>query len=421
MPTGGGYAFRTGGPGSDVELGPGPQLDAFGRLRTSQPFELFSKACEFDDQPLFYQNVLSGGAGASYSSFTTSTTMTVPLGGTGNAIRQSRWYIRYRPGKSQQIFITGNFDGSQPGVVKRMGLFDDNTQPGSTGDGIFFEVDETGIFAVLRSSATGVSVDTRYPQSSWNVDKLNGSGPSGVTLDLTKQQVVVIDFGWLGSAVVRWGFDVGGQIVIAHQIAPANVLGLPFMSQPSLPLRWQVTSTGGAGSMQATCGSVQSEGGFNTLGVQRSISRAGAGLTLSATTLRPLLSVRLKDAYRRALLTPLSFSTLAQGSSPENYESVLLINATLTGATFAAGAASEITNYDTAATAVSGGILVDSAYYGGGGGYVKSTSSASQPISSDVLISSNYAGVQDVLTLAVRPLGTSSTTFFGSLIWSELY
>lgn len=346
--------------------------------------------------------------------------MTVPLGGTGNAIRQSRWYIRYRPGKSQQIFITGNFDGSQPGVVKRMGLFDDNTQPGSTGDGVFFEVDETGIFAVLRSSATGVSVDTRYPQSSWNVDRLNGSGPSGVALDLTKQQVVVIDFGWLGSAVIRWGFDVGGQIVIAHQISPANVLSLPFMSQPSLPLRWQVTSTGGAGSMQATCGSVQSEGGFNTLGVQRSISTAGAGLTLAATTLRPLLSIRLKDAYRRALVQPISFTTLSQGSSPENYEVLLLVNATLTGATFAAGAASEIVNYDTAATAVSGGLLLDSSYAGGGGGSTKSTS-LSQPISSDVPISSNYAGAQDVLTLAVRPLGISSTTFFGSLVWSELY
>jgi hypothetical protein len=418
MPTGGGYAFRTGGPGADVELGPGPQLDAFGRLRTSQPFELFSKACEFDDQPLFYQNVLSGGAGASYSSSTTSTTLTVPAG--GGAIRQSRWYIRYRPGKSQQIFITGNFGGVEPGVVKRMGLFDDNTQPGSTGDGVFFEVDDVQISAVLRSSATGVSVDTRYPQSTWNVDKLDGTGPSGVTLDLTKQQVVVIDFGWLGSAVVRWGFDIGGQILIVNEVFPANVLSLPFMSQPSLPLRWQVSSSGGAGSMQATCGAVQSEGGFNTLGVQRSISRAGAGLTLSATTLRPLLSIRLKDAYRRALLQPVSFSTISQGSSPENYEIQILVNATLTGATFAAGSASEIVNYDTAATAVSGGMLLESDYAGGGS---RSTKSAplSQPISSDVPISSNYAGVQDVLTLAVRPLGTASTTLFGSLVWSELY
>lgn len=413
------YSFRGSSSTQSVDFAPGAQLDAFGRLRTSQPYELFSKACEYDDEPLFYQNVVSGGATITYSGATTSSTLAV-VGGVDRSIRQSRWYVRYRPGKSQQIFITGNFTGSQPNVIKRMGYFDDNTQPQSTGDGVFFEVTFEGIFAVLRSSSTGVSLDTRIPQSAWNVDRLDGTGPSGFVLDLSDHQVAFFDFGWLGSAGIRWGFDIGGQIIIVHEIFPANILALPFMARPSLPLRWEVQSTGGAGSMQATCASVQSEGGFNTEGVQRSISRSGSGLTLSATTLRPLLTVRLKDAYRRSLFIPASYSTLSTGTNPESYEVILLEGAVLTGATFAAGSASETMEYDIAATAVSGGRVVESIYASGGGAAVKG-GSLGGPISTDVPLSSSYNGTKDMLTLAVRPLGTSATTFYGSLSWSEFY
>jgi hypothetical protein len=190
-----------------VDLGTGTQVDSFGR-----PYELFSKACEFDAQPLFYENVLTGSASQSYSTDTTSTTLTAAAAG-DVAIRQSRWYVRYRPGKSQQIFVTGNFGGQQTGTVKRMGLFDDDSQPQSTGDGIFFEVDSTGIYVVLRSSASGSSVDTRTAQSNWNGDKLDGSGPSKATLDLTKQQVAVFSYGWLGSSVIQYGFIIEGKPV----------------------------------------------------------------------------------------------------------------------------------------------------------------------------------------------------------------
>lgn len=402
-----------------VDLAVGAQQDSFGRLRVSQPYELFSKANELDNQPLFYQNVLTGTATQSYSSNTTSTTLTAAAGG-DVAIRQSRWYIRYRPGKSQQIFVTGNFDGQQAGAVKRMGLFDDDTQTQSTGDGIFFEVDDTGIYAVVRSSTSGASTDTRVAQANWNGDKLNGTGASGVTLDLTKQQVAVFSYGWLGSAVIQFGFVIAGAVIWCHTVQPSNTQATVFMARPSLPIRWEVRTTNAAGTIQATCGSVQSEGGFNTEGVQRSISREGTGLTTTATTLRPLLTIRLKDAYRRALVRPISFTTLGIGSSPESYEFRLLVNATLTGATFAAGSASETVEYDTAATAVSGGRLLQSDYGFGGGGSVKGGSVGS-PIASDVPISSDYAGAQDTLTLAVRPLGTSSTTFFGSITWVEFY
>jgi hypothetical protein len=112
MGIGGSYSIGGSAGSSNANLNVGAQQDSFGRLRVSEPYELFSKACEFDAQPLFYENVLTGTATQSYSSNTTSTTLTAAAGG-DVAIRQSRWYIRYRPGKSQQIFVTGNFDGQQ--------------------------------------------------------------------------------------------------------------------------------------------------------------------------------------------------------------------------------------------------------------------------------------------------------------------
>ena len=419
MGIGGSYSIGGSAGSSNANLNVGAQQDSFGRLRVSEPYELFSKACEFDAQPLFYENVLTGTATQSYSSNTTSTTLTAAAGG-DVAIRQSRWYIRYRPGKSQQIFVTGNFDGQQTGAVKRMGLFDDDTQTQSTGDGIFFEVDDTGIYVVLRSSTSGSSTDTRVAQANWNGDKLNGTGASGATLDLTKQQVAVFSFGWLGSAVIQYGFVIAGEIVWCHTIRPSNDLATVFMARASLPIRWEVRTATASGTIQATCASVQSEGGFNTQGVQRGISRAGTGLTTTATTLVPLLTIRLKDGFRRGLVKPVNFSVLGQGSSPENYEVLLLVNASLTGATFVAGSASEAVEYDTAATAVSGGRILASEYGFGGGGPAKG-GSAGSPIASDVPVSSDYAGTQDTLTLAVRPLGTSSTTFFGSIGWVEFY
>jgi hypothetical protein len=417
------YAFRPPGSGAYpavVELGGGAQLDAFSRLRVAEPVELFSKACEYDNQPLFYQNVLTGGAGQAYSAATTSTTLTV-AGGTDSAIRQSRWYVRYRPGKSQQIFVTGNFGGPQVNVVKRIGYFDDDTQPQSTGDGLFFEVDGSGIYAVLRSSTSGSSVDTRVAQADWNLDKLDGTGPSGVTLDLTKEQVVVLDFGWLGSATIRWGFVVNCRVVLVHQVGPANTFTAPFVARPSLPIRWEIASNGGAGSMVATCSSVQSEGGFNTEGVQRAVSMGGTGKTTSATTLVPLLTIRLNATYRRANFLPITFSIITTGASAEPFEVLLLRDATLTGATFAAGAASEAMEYDVAATAITAtGQALDRQYGTSGGGPIKG-GGAGGAVKTDVPFSSRYDGTRDTLTLAVRPLGTGATTFYGSLIWSEFY
>jgi hypothetical protein len=411
-------------PGSkiSVELSDGEQKDSFGRLRTSQPTELFSVACELDARPDFYENILISGGTATYSQDKASVDLAVSSVG-DSVIRQSKQYVRYRPGKSQQIFVTGNFKGQETGVIKRMGYYDDSSQTSSTGDGIFFEVSDSGVYAVLRSSTSGSSTDLKISQENWNKDTLDGTGPSGLTIDFDKMQVCVLEFGWLGAAIVRWGFVVEGRTIIVHEEYPSNNFLVPFMSKASLPVRWEIIGYAGvtSGSMMATCASVQSEGGFNTLGVKRSTSRGSSGLSLSATNLRPLLTVRLKSGYERAKFDPTAFSLIADGDA--NYEILILVNAVISSSPgpltwspvpgsvteFNINANNTISSYDS---------VISTSYGLGGGGPIKSVGSDGI-LASDIPIGASYNGTRDTVTIAVRPLSTSATTFFASLEWRE--
>lgn len=405
-----------------VKIGDGAQKDAFGRLRVSQPTEIFSASCEHDAKTEFYENILSGTALATYLPSASGVELETFLSG-DSAIRQSRQYVRYRPGKGQQIFVTGNFYGQETGITKRMGYFDDDTQTESTGDGIFFEVSDSGVYAVLRSSTSGSSFDLKISRENWNKNKLDGTGPGGEVLDLLKMQVAVFDFGWLGAAIVRWGFVINGEIVIVHEEYPSNNFEKPFMSHASLPVRWEISSNvgGSTGSMLAVCASVQSEGGFNTLGVRRSASVGSAPLATSATALKPLISIRLKSGYRRAQIIPESFSIIADGDA--DYEILILINANL-GVSAGSLVWNSVLNsgveYNINATntIVSYSAILSSSYGTGAGGPIKSTQTVGK-LSSDVPITSSYNGTRDTLTIAIRPLSTSATNYFGSIEWRE--
>lgn len=406
------FLLTSGAP--NVQLAGGSQRDAFGRLRTGQPVEVFSAACTFDDSPLFYENALTGTAAATYDQDLASVALSAPAPG-DVALRQSRPYVRYRPGKSQQIFVTGNF-GSAAGFSAQMGYGDDN-------DG-FFVVHQLGLGwgIIYRSSTSGAPVNQVVLQANWNLDRLNGTGPSGITLDPTKQQLVTIDFGWLGIDAVRIGFVFGNQIVYCHQFDFANQIDVPYMQRGSLPVRWSCENVSGAGSMLATCSSVQSEGGFNTLGVLRATSRGNSSVSLNFTTgstaLVPILTVRLASGYTRASLEAVNFDVFAVGNA--TFEIQILVNATLTKTvpplTWSSSSTATEKNLD--ADALSGGQVLASTY-----AFASATgnrnASTGADLFSDVPICSNIAGVADTLTVAVRPLSGAATIYYASLSWQE--
>jgi len=152
-------------------------------------------------------------------------------------------------------------DAGMIGCTRRWGNYDYN-------DGIYFNLDENSVLnVVMKSSVYGTVTNTVLPRSSWNGDKLDGNGLSGMTLNLAKINIYWTDFQWLGAGRVRMGVvDPLGNRIVCHTWENANNNIYPYMRAGSLPVAFDienVSATGGAASIRMTCCSVKTEGEIN--------------------------------------------------------------------------------------------------------------------------------------------------------------
>lgn len=82
--------------------------------------------------------------------------------------------------------------------------------------------------------------DLRIPRSAWNIDKCDGTGPSGYNLDLTKMQMFYIDYSWYGAGFIRWGFrGTDGNVFYVHKLANNNINQEAYMRSGNLPARYE--------------------------------------------------------------------------------------------------------------------------------------------------------------------------------------
>jgi len=87
------------------------------------------------------------------------------------------------------------------------------------------------------------TVDTKYSQSSWNIDKCDGTGPSGYNIDLTKMQMFYMDYSWYGAGFIRWGFrGPDGNVFYCHKVINNNVNTEAYMRSGNLPARYESES-----------------------------------------------------------------------------------------------------------------------------------------------------------------------------------
>lgn len=350
----------------------GRELDAFQRVRVSEPVTLFDHSNQYDTTPLLWETKLNVAGNVVHAPNQSAVTLSTAGNAADYAIRQTRAYHRYQPGKSQMVRLTRLFGaGVDPDGVQRAGLFDDD-------NGLFLQqsrsVGVTTLSFVVRSKTSGAVVDTVITQANWNHDKLDGTGPSGITLDMTKVQHIVIAFEWLGVGGVLFGFDFGNNTVIAHHFQSPNSLTVPYMTTANLPLRNEVrnvTGGGTGGTMVAICNTVISEGGFETeRGYPFSVNN-GAGAAIAVTTRRAILSIRPKATFNaivnRGTIGPLHAEIFAQ-TNPSLYE--IVYDPTFTVAagalTWTSADASSIVEYsvhgDANAGAITAGITVQSGY-----------------------------------------------------------
>lgn len=305
--------------------------DAFGRLKVSNPQTLLDAKFLSSTLPLRWdQSVTFSGPGSASSVFNPSYINMSVSGNGSRVVRQSRLYTPYQPGKGLAIIVTGALTtslGGSPNVTSRMGYFDDGTDKTAEdaskqfGNGYFFQMSGSTLSVVERYYVPNLNslpqTDNVVPQSSWNIDPMNGTGPSGLTLDPSKRQIFYIELEWLGVGTVMMGVFVNRILYFVHRFDHANLstqgTGLyPYISAPNLPVRYEISSTGGSGSMVQICSTVLSDGGYVPIGLTHAAFRANFGANTNDD--KPAVAIRLKTSNSRIILKLLQVDILGNGS-----------------------------------------------------------------------------------------------------------
>ena len=384
------------------EYGDTPSIDPFDRLRVSEPFTIFDSKQLHDKQPLFWDESLGGSATSVHSSVNADVTMSVTASASDFVIRQTKQRFNYQPGKGQLILITF-LATTETGVKKRIGLFDGTGANYLTpNNGVFFENDEgTLSFNIAKNGSTTQSIT----QANWNYDKLDGTGYSGITLDISATQIAIIDYEWLGVGRIRCGFVIDGIIRYCHYFNHANdsTYTSVYTSTPNLPLRYDVQSDGtGAGSLNHICSTVMSEGGVEKTGILRSSENSTAFVTSYGTSKYALIGIRLKSAYKDISVIPESVNVVLGSSDSFKWE--LHLNPTVAG-TFTyndkTNSAVQEAQGVVANTITSDGLILAS------GGGSTTARGAESTLQTALRIGTTIAGVQDTLVLAIRPFSTN--------------
>jgi hypothetical protein len=300
-------------------------------------------------------------------------------------------------------------------LTQQVGYYNDQ-------NGLFFKRTGSTNSFVLRSYVTGSVSDARtVNQSSWNGDKLDGTGASGYTLDTSKAQILWMDFEWLGVGSVRCGFIINGEYIICHTFNNANDIANVYMTTAILPMRYEIvtTTTAVAASMKSICSSVMSEGGFEQTSIDH-VARRTTVLSTIGTTFLPLVSIRLASGRTGAVVLPNRVQVLPTTS--QNYEVALIKNPTLTGATFAATVPGDTNvEFDVAATATTGGTIVQTDYVSSSVSGGTGATSFANAYNFDLQIGASIAGVSDIYTVAIRVVsGATTGDAVGSLSFYDL-
>lgn len=385
-----------------------PSIDSFGKWRVSQPTTLFDSKQIVDSGSFYFNTKIYDSATAEWKSGSAETVLTVTNTSGSRVVRQTKRIFVYQPGKSQQIICTGKFGSGVNGVVKSIGSFDNH-------DGYIFQQSGSSFGVVLRKTIDGVGSDTFVSQSNWNLDKLDGTGPSGNTLDIEKAQIFTVDYEWLGVGRIRYGVVQKGVLTYVHEINNYNNLDKVYLRNPNLPIRYEITNfvTGAVGSsLSQICSTVVSEGGFDSTGF-RQVVNSLTGSAIGASEYRGTLAVRYNpNTSNGAQIIPeqVDFLIAPGNNSPFYGRWDLLLNPTFSNNNLL------WTNVDSSrVTQQASGSLITNQGTVLATGYFAGTSGAG--VGTNVILDPYYGlgkkidGTSDVLVLAVKTLNNTFNVY----------
>lgn len=379
----------------NAALQDGYQVDAFRRLRSSSPFTLFESQLTTSKQDLLWETVIVGNGSTAYLQQQAALELNVENTG-DKVIRQTYEYVRYQPGKSQLILMTGVL-GNSPNVVSNIGYGDDN-------NGLFFRNNQGTPELVIRSSATGTLHETVISYDDWAIKP---------DIDFTKTQIFVVDLEWLGVGRVRFGFDLGHEVIYVHEAAHQNILEEVYMGTANLPARYEIESISGVGVLKQICTSILSEGGYEQKGIIRSVDLDTTPKSIDSNT-TPIISIRLNPNTPHAQILPEGVFII-QTSNNSTLLYKIIVHCELTGANWQDVDQNSVAQYDTSATSCSGDYQVDSNYV-----QPRVSGSVSVDFGNMPPLSSTYDNTPIILTVVAKT-DSGSAPVFGGISFRELY
>jgi hypothetical protein len=328
------------------------QQDAFGRLRISHPHTIFDSSFRYPGSNNKWNSKRTGTTTVAHNANQALVDLTVGTASGDEIVRETDRTFGYQPGKSLFIMNTMTFASAKNNLRQRVGYF-------GKYNGIYLEQDGLDKYIVKRSYVTGEIVNTRIPQSQWNVDKLDGTGLSGVTIDLSKSHIFWVDIEWLGVGSVRSGFVINGQYIICHIFHHANETIGTYITTATLPIRYEITNTGATESssmLKQICSTVISEGGYEQIGITRAVSNPITGKNLTNSINNPMISIKLRENHTDAVVIPRLLTMYGIQNTGFVYK--IIKDCTLTNASWNLTDSGSAVEYDLSATGITGGTTV---------------------------------------------------------------
>jgi hypothetical protein len=394
---------------NEITLAHTEQTDAFGRLRTSTPVTLFDSQNRYAINTKFYSNTL-GTSSVTYNANQSSVLLNVDSTGSDHVTRETKYVFNYQPGKSLLIMNTFVFNEPKNNLVQRVGYFGND-------NGYYIQLSGSDLSLVERSNSTGVITNNVVAQANWNGDKLDGTGASGIVINKSASQIFYTDIEWLGVGSVRTGVVIDGKFINTHTFHHANTTPYAYITTACLPIRYEIFNTGttiSGSNLKQICSTVLSEGGYEPKEMLFCINGPVAGNTLGSTTFVPMCTIRLAPGRLDALAVLKQINVAC--SSPNDLVAwKLILNGTLTNATYAQTTESTNVQVDIGATAISGGRVIETGYAQTG-----SINTSLQASFFEAQLGRNsFTQTSDTISLCVAGL-TTNPKIFWSLAWAEL-
>ena len=341
--------------------------DAFGRQRISAPLTLFDSSHRYRDNNLWSSLIV--GTGSTVGFVTAQGLVNIGIGTTSgcSVIRETTKVFSYQPGKSLQVLNTFVMNPAKENLRQRVGYF-------GVDNGMYLELDGSNLYFVERTFVPGITTETRVSQANWNIDTMLGAdylNPSGVTLDISKAQIMWMDIEWLGLGTVRLGFVINGKFIHCHSFHHANIINTTYITTASLPIRYEISNTGittSASTLKQVCSSVISEGGYELRGLQQAVGtpiQTPVDLA-TAGTYYTVLSIRLKTTPNRldaiTILTALSILGITNNA---NYNWQVRASGTSNGGTWIDAGSDSAIEYKIDGGTFTGGRVLASGYLNG--------------------------------------------------------